>query len=297
MKLSFLKIHLLIALCASCHAGFAQQTSNAAVKPDAPEGLLQGDYKLNPDFSDEFEGGAVDAAKWYDFYPAWNGRAPGFFDRRNVSVQNGKLILTAKAAAPQEVSAENRAEGKDKFSTAAFRSKTRVLYGYFEIRFKSMQALVCNAFWLNDPIDPPAKYKLGERVEEIDIFEVFGKATSNLQKYKEGPLDKLYFTTIHRGATPYVESKVWLDHVSADKRTPVKEYFYEAYHTAGFLWTPEELVWIYDGQIVWRLKNEFCRRALYLNIDCEIMKNWVGEPDPADLPAQFTVEYVRVWQK
>ena len=73
-----------------------------------------------------------------------------------------------------------------------------------------MDACVCNAFWLNDPLDPPKKYTPGDFIEEIDIFEVFGKSTFRPSDSKTSPNDRIYFTTTHRAKTPYVESKVWL---------------------------------------------------------------------------------------
>jgi len=42
-----------------------------------------------------------------------------------------------------------------------------------------MKASVCNAFWLYDPLNPPAKYREGSFSEEIDIFEIFGKPTKS----------------------------------------------------------------------------------------------------------------------
>ena len=40
---------------------------------------LRGDYAVNPDFSDDFEGRSLDRSKWVDFYADWKGRAAGFF--------------------------------------------------------------------------------------------------------------------------------------------------------------------------------------------------------------------------
>jgi hypothetical protein len=31
--------------------------------------------------------------------------------------------------------------------------------------------------------------------------------------------------------------------------------------------------------------------------DAEIMQTWTGLPDPADLPATFAIDYVRIWQQ
>ncbi len=265
------------------------------LKPDAPEDIVKEvSPTLNKTFSDEFENG-FDKSKWFDFYPTWNGRAGMFhFARKNVAVRDGMLILTARAEKPEDISEELKAEGKEKFSTAAFRSKTRIRYGYFETKFKAMNACVCNAFWLNDPLDPPQKYKPGNFIEEIDIFEVFGKSAR--KALKGLPTDeKIYFMTTHRAQTPYVESKVWLGREVIGKKMPVKESFANRYHTAGLLWTPEKLVWILDGKVVEERPNKYFNRPLYLNIDCEVMSGWMGYPNLSDLPAEYKIEYVRVW--
>ena len=271
-------------------------TVSGEPKPNAPAELFPHGYALNESFSDEFENG-FDGSRWHDFYPTWSGRAGMFhFARKNVSVRGGALVLTARAENPGDVSPELIAECKEKFSTAAFRSKKRILYGYFEVKFKSMNACVCNAFWLNDPLDPPGKYKPGNFTEEIDIFEVFGKSTLRPKDSQTPPNDRIYFTTTHRAETPYVESKVWLGRKISGKKTPVKESFSKRYHTGGFLWTPEKLVWLLDGKIVDERPNEYFHRPMYINIDCEVMKTWAGEPDVKDLPAEFIVEYLRVWK-
>jgi beta-glucanase (GH16 family) len=269
---------------------------NDAFLPLVPSDLLVGNYQPAAEFSDEFDGSILDSGKWYDFAPMWLGRAPGFFDRDNVRVRDGRLRLTARALAPDEVSVENRARKMDRFSTAFVRSCNRIRYGYFETRFRAMRACVCNAFWLNDPLDPPEKYRPGDHSEEIDMFEVFGRSAKRPELSATPAADRVFWMTLHRVATPYVETKVYLDHWSASGQAPVDESFAECFHTAGFLWTPEKLVWLLDGRVVWEQENAFCHRPLFLNIDCEIMAAWVGEPDPADLPAEFELEYVRVWQ-
>ncbi len=263
-------------------------------KPDAPAGLLQGDYVLNKTFSDEFECG-FDDSRWRKFYPTWNGRMGMFhFDPNNVEIRDGQLVLTGREA--NSKNPELIAEGKDKYSTGIFRSKTRVLYGYYEVKFKSMNAALCNAFWLNDPIDPPKKYRPGNKIEEIDILEVWGKASKRPKKAGDPAIDRTYFTTTHCADTPYVESKVWLGRQVVGKKTPVNYSFSEAYHTAGLLWTPEKLIWVLDGKVIEERQNTFCHRPMYLNINCEVVLNWGGAPDSKDLPAEFKVEYVRVWQ-
>jgi len=246
-----------------------------------------------PEFSDEFDGDALDGSKWWDFNPEWHGRKPGFFSRENVAVKDGTLRLTARAQKPEEVTVENKVRGYDKFTTATVKSKRRVKYGYFEARCKSMRASVCNAFWLYDPLDPPAKYREGSFSEEIDIFEVFGKPTK--KEY-----ERIYCATVHRFYTPYVESianfkQTPLPKKSAKLRMPFD--FWAEFHVYGFLWTPTEMTWYVDGKEVFSRDNDYFTTALHIMFDCEIMQGWVGLPDPADLPATFEIDYLRVWRQ
>ncbi len=276
----------LFFLLVSALPGRAQQ----AIKPVCPLGP---EWHLAVSHSDEFEGNALDETKWWDFNPSWVGRKPAYFDRKNVRVVGGSLQLSASVQNPAEVTVENATRGLDKFTTAIVKSKQRILYGYFEARSKSMKAGVCNAFWLYDPLDADKKYREGDASEEIDIFELFGRLPDQNQQ-------RTYWATLHRYETPYVESvvnkkKTKLPDYSYRKQMPFD--FYEDYHVYGFLWTPAELVWYVDGEEVFRRVNDYFHRPLYIVLDAEIMEDWMGLPDPNDLPAVFYTDYVRVWQK
>lgn len=243
-------------------------------------------WKLSPLFSDDFEGRKLDDQKWWDFNPSWPGRKPAYFDRKNVQVKNGLLSITAKSLDPNKVSIENKARGMDKFSTGIVKSKSRVLYGYFEARCKIMNSNVCNAFWLYDPLDADKKYIHGDFSEEIDIFEVFGKAGT-------------YWTTLHRYETPYVESLV------NKKKTKLENYyktisppfkFYEDFHIFGLKWTPEKLEWYLDGELIFERENDYFHRPLHIVFDAEIMETWMGLPELSDLPSTFYIDYLKVWE-
>lgn len=266
---------------------------NGAVGAETPACPMGEGWEFSAEFSDEFNGAKLDDAKWWDFNPEWYGRKPGFFARENVAVKDGSLQLTARVQKPEEVTVENKVRGYDLFTTSIVKSKKRIAYGYFEARCKSMKAGVCNAFWLYDPLNPPAKYKEGSFSEEIDIFEVFGKPTK--QEY-----DRVFCATVHRFYTPYVES------IANDKQTPLPKKsakqklpfdFWADFHVYGFLWTPAEMKWYVDGKEVFARDNDYFSTALYIMFDCEIMQGWVGLPDPADLPATFEVDYLRVWRQ
>ncbi len=251
---------------------------------------LPRDFILNEQFSDEFDSGALDRNKWYDFSPEWHGRKPGYFDRKNVSLHNGMLQLAARELSAMEVSEENKVRGYDRFSTAFVRSRQRLLYGYFEMRFQAMNSSVSSAFWLNDPLDSPAKYRPGDYSEEIDIFEVFGKS------HEEKDAEHKYFMTLHRFATPYVETKVNFQDTKSGAVHWNPSNFSTEFRTAGFLWNSDTLIWYLDGIKLWEQPNLFYHRPLYVNIDSEVMLEWTGLPKTKELPSIFSVDYIRVWQ-
>ena len=253
---------------------------------------LSGTWVLDKSFSDEFNKSKLDETKWWDFNPAWHGRKPSHFARSNVKVKKGLLRLSAKSLDPKKVSIQDISRGYDKFSTAIIKSKNRSYYGYYEARAKSMKAAVCNAFWLYDPLDESIKYREGEYSEEIDIFEVFGKANK-----KEN--QRAYYAAVHRYQTPYVESLVNKRKYKLENRYTRLEVpydFYEDFHVYGLLWTADELVWFLDGKEVFRRKNDFFKRPLHVIFDAEIMETWDGLPNVDDLPSTFEVDYVRVWR-
>ena len=257
-----------------------------------PYTKLSGSWVLDKSFSDEFNKSRLDETKWWDFNPAWHGRKPSHFARSNVKVKKGFLRLSAKSLDPKKVSIQDKSRGYDKFSTAIIKSKNRSYYGYYEARAKSMKAAVCNAFWLYDPLDESIKYREGEYSEEIDIFEVFGKANK-----KEN--QRAYYAAVHRYQTPYVESLVNKRKYKLENRYTRLEVpydFYEDFHVYGLLWTADELVWFLDGEEVFRRKNDFFKRPLHVIFDAEIMETWDGLPKLDDLPSTFKVDYVRVWR-
>ena len=227
-----------------------------------PFASLEGEWILDKSFSDEFDKSKLDEKKWWDFNPAWHGRKPSHFARSNVKVKKGLLRLSAKNLDPKKVSIQDKARGYDKFSTAIIKSKQKSHYGYYEARAKSMKAAVCNAFWLYDPLEESVKYREGEYSEEIDIFEVFGKANK-----KEN--QRAYYAAVHRYQTPYVESLVNKRKYKLENRytrLEVEYDFHEDFHIYGLLWTPDELVWYLDGKEVFRRKNDFFKRTLRFKI-------------------------------
>ena len=248
--------------------------------------------------SDEFDGETLDRSKWDDWVESFQGRRQGFlFARDNVDVAQGELRLKARLLREDEKTRDNLARGFDTYATAIVKAKKKTFYGYYECRAKSMKAAVCNAFWLYDPLsdEPKKKYRPGDFSEEIDIFEIFGKEGS-----KESDCARAFYNTVHRLGTPYLEGRV-LGSVEPlpekSSRRKVDFDFADGYHTYGFLWTEKVMKWYADGVEMFSRPNDHFHRPMHVTFDCEIMYNWVGEPDKADLPQTFSIEYFRHWRK
>ena len=247
--------------------------------------------------SDEFDGETLDRSKWDDWVESFQGRRSGFlFSRDNVDVANGELRLKARLLREDEKTFDNLARGFDTYATAIVKSKEKTFYGYYECRAKSMKAAVCNAFWLYDPLsdEPKKKYRPGDFSEEIDIFEIFGKEGS-----KKSDCARAFYNTVHRLGTPYLEGRV-LGSVEKlpekSSRRKVDFDFADGYHEYGFLWTEKEMKWYADGVEMFSRPNDHFHRPMHVTFDCEIMYGWVGEPDKADLPQTFSIEYFRHWR-
>ena len=256
-------------------------------------------YIYNSELSDYFTS-ELDNNKWLNFNPTFLGRSSAnfLFSKNNVEVRHGCLRLTARNLRESEKNTENFERNFTKYATSIVKSKNKFLYGYFEIRAKTMKANVCNAFWLYDPLSDnlTAKFSYGEKSEEIDIFEVtsgkdYGNSSINNSK--------TLFNTVHVYNTPYLEAVVNREKEIIDNytnSTKVDFNFSDDFHRYGFLWTEEKLEWYFDGEVSFsRENNGTFNRSLHVTFDSEIMKDWFGIPDPDDLPAEFLIDYFRYW--
>lgn len=242
-----------------------------------------------PDFADDFGGAALDEAKWTDWVASFPGRSAGFlFARDNVSVTNGCLSLTARRMRADERTVENLRRGFTTYATAYVRAKEKTSYGLYLCRARAMRSKVCNAFWLYDPLSdaPERKFRVGDFSEEIDIFEIFGSLRD-------------WYGTVHRLKTPYLEGIVngGVETLPEKSRKIALAFDPAAdFHEYGFLWTPTELTWFVDGEEAFARANDHFHRPLHVTFDCEIMYSWVGEPEPAELPATFEIDWFRHWK-
>lgn len=238
------------------------------VLAEPPKG--SGNWRKLESLSDEFDGKGLDANKWHDHNPHWKGRPPALFVRENVRVSNGRLLLTAR-----EQDVADAPDGFHSFTTASVKSKVEVRYGYFEICCRAMPSRVSSAFWFYRATD--------ERWTEIDVFEIAGRG----EYARKVHMNAHVFRSPERGERHQAFPDVWEASFDLTKKD----------HTFGLLWNKESLEWYVDGRLVRKLKNSDWHQALHLTIDSETFPDWFGLPDPENLPATFSIDWVRAWQR
>ena len=272
----------------------------ATVAPTGTTGILPasdpnnaGGWILNERFSDEFNGAELDRDKWIvqgegGKYYTWRGRAPAQFAAHNVIVEDGMLKLRSQWEPGFEFSSEQNVgfsygeyDGEPMPVTAAgVISRDRFMHGYMEVRTRAADAAVTSAFWA-----------IGHE-SEIDFYEQLGRP-----KRQGNIRDNYYMFSIYDWRPPVVRpNKVW---------THVHELPFrvaDEFHVYGCEWGDEYLRFYLDGELVreatrkevgerWTLTN-----PMELWFDTEIFE-WLGVPHEEELPVDYEVDYVRVWQK
>jgi len=220
--------------------------------------------------TDEFNGAKLDETRWHPNNPTWKGRQPGFFSKKNVTVSDGKLNITMKAESLPDLP-----KGYNTFTCGAVKSKTKVLYGFFEARCRAMDSRGSSAFWFYDSTK--------EIWTEIDVFEIGGKAPKH---------EKAVHMNVHVFHTP-TEKKHWSK--ASTWKAPYR--LADDYHIYGLDWSKESIKFYIDGVLRRTVKNTHWHQPLYLNFDSETMPKWFGLPKKDNLPSTFSTDYIRAWKR
>lgn len=270
----------------------------------------QGKWILNGDFSDEFEGAALNKTRWHlqgescigtpgcrngKWFNNFKGRWPAEFTPDNAWVEGGKLILETRWDPDYDFLDEcdpnqnnSYCYGKDlngdplPITTAAVNTLKEFTYGYMEIYSKAADAEITSSFWT-----------IGGG-GEIDMFEMFGKYENAGRKHKEKEL-KFNMIEWNTGFEPRYDTFIKTDWRVAD-----------SFHVYGYEWDNTSITLYIDGVFIQKFTaadfNKGSGTEWFFNtperlwVDQEVFY-WNGLPNQADLPAQFQIEYIRVWQK
>jgi len=243
-----------------------------------------GNWILREDMSDEFKGSDIDTSKWFvngtNGVYSWIGRAPSQFAPENVRVEKSRLYLTTKWDPDYNFSTQIDSDCDckyEKYTTACVISKNTFHYGYMEIKCKAADASITSSFWATG------------KDSELDVFEFVGDS-------KTEDNDRKYPFCVHNWKIGGLDVNGWCDEVQVDWRVA------DEFHVYGCEWDSTGLKFYADGQLVkdidksevgeiWCLTN-----PLKIWVDSEAFA-WEGFPEPADLPVDYEIEYIRVWEK
>ncbi|WP_374585469.1 family 16 glycosylhydrolase [Pseudoduganella sp.] len=232
------------------------------------------------DWSDEFDGDALDTRKWT---PEVAGHGFGnnemqFYTarRENVRVEGGNLVIEARREAWQ-----GRQYTSARLKTAGLVERR---YGRFEARIKLPRGQgIWPAFWmLGADIG-----KVGwPRSGEIDIMENIGKEPGIVHGTLHGP--------------GYSGEKGF---GAPSALAPGLQYA-DGFHVFAVEWEPGEIRWYRDGRHYhtarpaavpgeWVFEQPF-----FLLLNLAVGGYWPGYPDATTrFPQQMLVDYVRIYQK
>ena len=267
----------------------------------------EGNWVLNKEVSDEFDTYTLDKDKWQvqgenNVYKSnFIGRAPSQFSTNNAIVEDEKLKILTKWEPdfnfhPTKTQTVNGVEYKyENITTAAVISKKQFTYGYMEIKCKAAHAQVTSSFWTT-----------GFRSSELDMFEMFGGHKTSASWRKRLKFNIISWDPDNFYHQPKGNGPVYTDNIPVDHNTA------DDFNVYGFEWT-SEYIKIYvngelhpDGTITKAvLTNNGANPEKWVTdtpywiwFDSETFP-WLGIPKESDLPkpAEYQIEYIRVWQK
>ncbi|SDR69784.1 Por secretion system C-terminal sorting domain-containing protein [Polaribacter sp. KT25b] len=271
-----------------------------------------GNWVLNTDISDEFEAVSLDETQWLiqgrndEYQSNFKGRAPSQFSTENAILEDGKLKILTKWEPNYNFNPTVDANGDsyENITTAAVISKKQFLYGYMEIKSKAANAEITSSFWTTGPGGATG-------ASELDMFEMFGGHKTNDAWKKRLKLNIISWdpnNSIKQAATAAGQS-VGTTHsrfIQAENNTA------DDFHVYGFEWTSEYIKVYIDGVLHPNgtiLKSEITNNGAepdrwvtdvpyWVWFDSETFP-WLGLPEASDLeqPAEYQIEYIRVWQK
>jgi beta-glucanase (GH16 family) len=244
-------------------------------------GASAADWKLV--WSDEFNyRGLPDTNKWgYEEGFVRNHESQYYTRARleNARVEDGHLILecrkehfTPAGHAPVEYTA----------ASLITRHRADWQYGRIEVRAKLPQGRgVWPAIWMLGTNETSVGWP---RCGEIDIMEFVGKQPDHIHG------------TIHY----FKDGKHRSNHGSLQTDRP-----FDDFHTYAIEWTPDRIDFFFDEKkyqsadlsAADEAGNNPFRAPQYLLLNFALGGSWGGPVDDANLPQQFVIDYVRVYQQ
>ena len=211
---------------------------------------------------------------------------PLSFSTDNVRIEDGKLKIQSKWDPDFDYSGnvQTYADGSsykyEDITTAAVISREFFYHGYMEIKCKAANASITSSFWMTGSNS------------ELDVFEFVGNPAQSWKNH----LKKELKSTIHDWAPGKGGQAVW------SNKHELNWDVASDFHVYGCEWDAQNLKFYADGVLIKSVTKSELGEAWVLNgplwiwVDSETFP-WHGLPVETDLPVDFEIEYIRVWQK
>lgn len=245
-----------------------------------------------PVWSDEFDAAGIDTTKWN----ARNNTTVSYdqsviYSASNIIPGDGFLYQRIDRITPQY-----RAPRERYFSVGYLDTINKFIqrYGRWEIKCKLPLAPgeskgFWPAFWLRD----------ASGSGECDVMEAIGTPHTKESVHPEGVASfTLHEDTGHASGT-----------VKIERKPPASELYIAdgEWHTFAVEWTPVGFRFIADGAEVWFPKTSqypwfetSFPAGCNIRLNCQVGEGWMGfyddaHPETTITPADYVVDYVRVW--
>lgn len=250
-------------------------------------------------WNDEFYGRTIDNEKWRTDQARMHGTEElGNIDDATVrTANNGSMVLTAYKN--PDLTTYN---GYKYLTTNSVTTENRMSYryGYLEVRARVPYKEGCwPSLWLRSP-NATGNENTDDYEMEVDIIEVFGKTDKNKVTIHE--TNKTVDNDHNQEAGMYYTFEN-------------TENLANEYHTYGFLWTADAMIFYIDGaEIASYTKAQLAELGYSSNFDDTVnilfnnhlfttsSDNKLGDEDniienyEENLPAKFEIDYVRLYQ-
>jgi len=224
-------------------------------------------------FEDNFTSGFLDSSLWSVSRQGlnWNNEDQSFTPA-NVSVESGKLVLTAKKEHWKGHSLRADDPGRivsSEYTSGEVNSKLSWKYGRFEARIKAPSTKgILSAFWMT-PAD-------GTWPPEIDAVEILGHDSLTA-----------YFTN-HYGSQS--------SHKMNNGKITFGNDLSKDFHIYSVEWDNDSIRWFIDGVLYFSSVKGVPSKPLIMRFSLPVGPDWEGNPDQSSaFPQRMEIDWVRVY--
>ncbi|MBP8081728.1 MAG: glycoside hydrolase family 16 protein [Spirochaetes bacterium] len=260
-----IKVLLITVFVISINFGCSSMSGNASEKSFVFNKIV---------FEDNFETVKLNKSVWSVSNQGlnWNNEDQAYTPA-NVSVENGKLVLTAKKELWKGLSLRVDDPGRivsAEYTSGEVNSKLSWKYGRFESKIKVPSTKgVLSAFWMT-PAD-------GTWPPEIDITEILG----------HDPLTA-YFTN-HYGT----QSSHKMNNGKFNSAVDLSKDF----HIYSVEWDNDSIRWFIDGVLYFSSVKGVPSKPFIMRLSLPVGPDWEGNPDQSSVfPQRMEIDWVRVYQ-